>query len=451
MIQQNYSSWIKDIKERFRDSRFRAAYKVNTELLEFYWELGEDILVKLESTDWGSGFLKNLSKDLSDEFPEVKGFSFRNIKYIRQWVEFYTGDKSKLQQAVAVLKKKNINILEIDGTKEDTNWQQAVANLENPVENVFEEKEKLIGQQLVAQLEKQNINISESIDNKEDINWQQAVANLENSVENDFEEKENQIGQQLVAQTDLKAIKNIRNAVTAIPWGHNIAIISKCDTVEEALFYVFKTTEHGWSRNVLIHQIESGLYKRDGKALTNFDRTLPKHQSDLAKQLVKDPYTFDFLAMTADYDERELEKGLTSHITNFLLELGAGFAYMGKQVPLHVGRRDFYLDLLFYHTRLHCYVVIELKTGDFEPEYAGKLNFYIKAVDEQFKNEGDEPTIGILICKTRDELVAEYSLSDISKPIGVSEYQFTKALPENLKGGLPSIEEIEEELSGFNK
>jgi predicted nuclease of restriction endonuclease-like (RecB) superfamily len=200
----------------------------------------------------------------------------------------------------------------------------------------------------------------------------------------------------------------------------------------------------------LTHQIESGLYERDGKALTNFDNTLPKPQSDFAKQLIKDPYTFDFLAMREGYDERELEKGLTSQITNFLLELGTGFAYMGKQVPLQVGKRDFYLDLLFYHTRLHCYVVIELKTGDFEPEYAGKLNFYIKAVDEQLRNEGDEPTIGILICKTRDELVAEYALSDINKPIGVSEYQLSKALPDKFKPGLPSTKEIEDELTSNN-
>lgn len=424
MIQQNYQSWIKELKDRFRDSRFRAAYKVNTELLEFYWELGVEILVKLESTDWGSGFLKNLSKDLLEEFPDVTGFSYRNIRYIRQWVEFYTSDFPKLQQAVAKLEKRNINVLESHENEDKQIWQQSV-----------------------AKLEKQKINSSENIDKKEDIQITQAGADVENPVEYDYDTEENHIGKQAVAQTDSKAMKNIRNAVTAIPWGHNIAIISKCDTVEEALFYVFKTSEKGWSRTVLTHQIESGLYCRDGKALTNFDHTLPKSQSDLAKQVIKDPYTFDFLAMRDDYDERELEKGLTSQITNFLLELGTGFAYMGKQVPLQVGKRDFYLDLLFYHTRLHCYVVIELKTGDFEPEYAGKLNFYIKAVDEQLCNEGDEQTIGILICKTRDELVAEYALSDINKPVGVSGYQLSKALPDKFKPGLPSIKEIEEELS----
>lgn len=231
-----------------------------------------------------------------------------------------------------------------------------------------------------------------------------------------------------------------------IPWGHNREIISKCKDVLEALYYVDKTIEHGWSRSVLVHQIESGLYRREGQAVTNFATTLPAPQSDLAQQLIKDPYTFDFLTLTKDYNERELEKALTDHITKFLLELGAGFAYVGRQKELQVGERNFFLDLLFYHTRLHCYVVIELKTGDFEPEYAGKLNFYLKAVDEQLRGDLDEPTIGIVLCKTRDRLVVEYALSDIHKPMGVSEYQLTRALPDNLKPSLPSIEELEAEF-----
>ncbi|RWX46049.1 putative nuclease of restriction endonuclease-like (RecB) superfamily, DUF1016 family [Candidatus Electrothrix aarhusensis] len=242
------------------------------------------------------------------------------------------------------------------------------------------------------------------------------------------------IGQQAVAK------------LVQVPWGHNLVIISKCKDVTEALYYVNKTIEHNWSRNVLTHQMESGLYQREGKAVTNFIETLPAPQSDLAQQLIKDPYTFDFLTLTDDYNERELEKVLTDHITTFLLELGAGFAYVGRQKRLHVGERDFFLDLLFYHTKLHCYVVIELKTGEFEPEYAGKLNFYLKAVDEQLRSERDEPTIGILLCKSRDKVVVEYALSDIQKPMGVSEYQLTRALPENLKPSLPTIEELETEF-----
>ena len=182
---------------------------------------------------------------------------------------------------------------------------------------------------------------------------------------------------------------------------------------------------------------------RQVKAITNFKNTLPAPQSDLAREIIKDPYTFDFFTLTEDYTEQELEKGLIDHIAKFLLELGTGFAYLGKQVPLQVGERDFFLDLFFYHTRLHCYVVVELKVVEFEPEHAGKLNFYIKAVDEQFRSKGDIPTIGILLCKGKDKVVAEYALSDIHKPMGVSEYELTQALSKEMQSSLPTIEQIE--------
>ncbi len=250
------------------------------------------------------------------------------------------------------------------------------------------------------------------------------------------------IGQQAVA----KMAKPPVSQLFQIPWGHNLAIISKCDALEKARFYVQKTIDNCWSRSVLIHQIESDLFNRQGQAITNFENSLPVLQSDLAREIIKDPYNFDFLTLTEDYTERELEKGLTDHIAHFLMELGAGFAYLGKQVPVQVGERDFFLDLLFYHTRLHCHVVIELKVVDFEPEHAGKLNFYIKAVDEQLRTEGDRPTIGILLCKSKDKVVAEYALSGIQKPMGVSEYELTRALPDELKSALPTIEQIETEL-----
>ena len=331
-----YKSWLGELKGKVRQAQLKAAVSVNTALLEFYWQLGADIVAKQQDTVWGSGFLKQLSHDMLVEFPDVKGFSLRNIKYMRQWFMFWN-DKEP------------------------------------------------IGQQAVAQL-------------------------------------------------------------TKIPWGHNLTIITKARSHGEALFYVLKTMENNWSRNVLTHQIESRLFDREGKAISNFSTTLPAPQSDLAQQILKDPYNFDFLSLTADYNERELEKSLVKHITQFLLELGAGFAYVGKQVPLQVGDRDFFVDLLFYHTRLHCYIVVELKTGDFEPEHAGKLNFYLRAVDQQLKAEEDQSSIGILLCKNKDRLVAEYALSDINKPIGVSEYQLTQALPDNLKSSLPSIAEIEAEL-----
>ncbi|WP_257255088.1 YhcG family protein [Endozoicomonas sp. SESOKO3] len=337
-LNKEYKSWLKNLKQKVLATQLKAAVQVNSTLLNFYWELGEDIVRRQVEANWGDGFLKQLNKDLSSEFPDIKGFSLSNIKYIRQWHLFYRDEVEKSQQ--------------------------------------------LVGQ------------------------------------------------------------------LTSIPWGHNLKIISKCQTTAEALYYVGKTIEHGWSRNVLTHQIESGLWQRKGQAPNNFNATLPAVQSDLAQQTLKDPYMFDFLAFTDNYTERELEQGLIKHITQFLLELGSGFAYMGKQFHIQVGPQDFYIDLLFYHAHLHCYVVIELKAGDFRPEHAGKLNFYIKAVDELVRREGDAPTIGILLCKNKDKLVAEYALSDIQKPIGVSEYQLSQSLPENLQSQLPSIEEIEQGLGG---
>ncbi|HOD54191.1 MAG TPA: PDDEXK nuclease domain-containing protein [Candidatus Cloacimonadota bacterium] len=338
-LQENekiYKQWICKLKDKIRTVQIKMAVSINSELLNFYWELGSDIVFKQNSSKWGDGFLQRLSNDLMKEFPDVKGFSKRNLELIRKWYLF---------------------------------WMD----------------QEIIAKQLVSQL----------------------------------------------------------------PWGHNIIIVSKSESIEEALFYVKKNIECNWSRSVLVHQMESQLFKREGKSITNFDLSLPKGQSDLATQTLKDPYVFDFLSLTNDYNEMELERELIRHISNFLLELGKGFAYVGRQIQLRVGDREFFIDLLFYHIKLHCYIVIELKTADFEPEHAGKLNFYIKAVDMQYKSENDNPTIGIIVCKSKDKTVAEYALSDISKPIGISEYQLTQSLPDKLKPSLPSIEEIEIELSNL--
>jgi predicted nuclease of restriction endonuclease-like (RecB) superfamily len=365
----DYRDWLKDIKQRLRQAQVKAAVQINSALLTFYWELGADIVERQKSAKWGSGFLKQLSEDLIAEFPDMKGFSKRNLECIRQWYLYYS---------------------------------KGIPNLATPSGQ--------IAQQAVAQLPEPD-----------------AIGKVGNA---DPHSKGQQVATLLVL----------------IPWSHNLVIMSKCRDVTEALYYASKTIEHNWSRNVLVHQIESDLYRREGKAVSNFAETLPAPQSDLAQQLIKDPYNFDFLTLTEDHNERQLEKALTHHITKFLLELGAGFAFIGRQQGLQVGEREFYLDLLFYHTKLHCYVVLELKTGEFEPEYAGKLNFYLKAVDEQLRGEKDESTIGILLCKSRDRVVVEYALSDIQKPMGVSEYQLTRALPDNLKASLPSIEELEAEF-----
>lgn len=234
--------------------------------------------------------------------------------------------------------------------------------------------------------------------------------------------------------------------VDQLPWGHNILIFTKCSSVAEARFYMEQTLEQGWSRDILAMQLKSNLFARAGKAVTNFYRTLPLPQSDLAQQTLKDPYTFDFMAMTAPYNELDVERQLTQHITQFLLELGKGFAFIGRQYHLEIADNDYYIDLLFYHVTLKCYVVVELKNRKFIPEYAGKLNFYLSAVDTLLKRDDDQPTIGLLLCRDKNNIEVEFALRDMNKPMGVSEYTLVETLPDNLKGAMPTVEEIESDL-----
>jgi predicted nuclease of restriction endonuclease-like (RecB) superfamily len=350
LIDKNYSRFVRELKGRNQSAQIKAAVSVNSELILLYWDMGKRIEEMQKSAAWGDGFLQQLSEDLQKAFPDMKGFSYRNLRWIKQWYQFWSGDLI---------------------------WQQAVAKLENNPNT----------KQLVAQLAK-------------------------------------------------------------IPWGHNLVILSKAQNHAEALFYVQKTIENNWSRAVLIHQVESRLYQRKGRALTNFKKRLPRPQSDLAQEIMKDPYNFDFLALRKKYDERELEDALTGQMTKFLLELGAGFSFIGKQYKITVENEDFFIDLLFYHARLHCYVVVELKTVNFKPEFTGKLNFYISAIDEMLKTPQDNPTIGMIVCKSKNRTVVEYSLRDIAKPIGVSGYELTKVLPDTFKSSLPSIKDIEAELEG---
>lgn len=343
VVDDEYKTWIENLKDRIKHSQIKASVRVNYEMLDLYWDIGRDIVSKQKNAKWGEAFLATMSKDLRKTFPDMAGFSVQDLKSIRYWYKFY------------------------------------------------------------------------------------------NSNEN---------GLQAVSQMEL-----VEKLVKSIPWGHNQRIMYKCKNIAEALFYVQKTMDNGWSRTVLEHQIDSGLYDRQGKAITNFQLKLPEPQSDLAEQTLKNPYNFDFLTLREQYDEKELEDALINQITQFLLELGTGFSYLGRQVHLHVGESDFYMDLLFYHVRLHCYVVVELKTEKFKPEFAGKLNFYVTAVNKQMKAKEDNPTIGILICKDKDDVVAEYALDDISQPIGIAEYELTKVLREEFKSSLPTVEEIESELS----
>ncbi len=257
--------------------------------------------------------------------------------------------------------------------------------------------------------------------------------------------------QQAVGQNifpaEINNLEKIQQLVGQIPWGHNILIITKIKNIEEALFYINETILNGWSRAVLRIQIETDLYSRQAKATTNFEITLPKPQSDLAKQTLKDPYVFDIMTIAKDADERNIENQLTKHITKFLLELGAGFAFVGRQYKVQLSKKERYIDLLFYHLKLKCYVVIELKAGEFEAEHTGKLALYISAIDKTLRTETDNPTIGLILCKKRDKIEAEYLLNVLKQPIGLANYEFSKAIPSQLKSELPSIEDIENELS----
>ena len=352
---KDYAAFLGELKTRIKSAQIKAAVSANRALIELYWELAEKIVEKQKDSQWGDGLITQMSKDLREEFPDMKGFSKRNLELMRQWYLFWTTDNAIGQQAAAPTGKNR-----------------------QPVD-------------------------------------QCAIA---------------------------------KQLATQIPWWHNVVIISKIKNQEEALFYVQKTIENNWSRAVLTHQIEGDLFGREGKALTNFSASLPLPQSDLARQTLKDPYIFDFLSIREKHDERELEDALVGQVTRFLLELGAGFSFIGRQYKLTVDDEDFYMDLLFYHVKLHCYVVVELKAVPFKPEFAGKLNFYVSAVDGILKTERDNPTVGMLICKSKKKTVVEYSLKDMNKPIGVSEYQITRALPDELKSSLPTIEEIEAELGG---
>ena len=329
----DYDVLLRALKERIRTAQVRAVLAVNRELVLLYWQIGREILTRQQQQGWGSKVIDKLAKDLQKEFPEMKGFSPRNLKYMRALAETYP--------------------------------------------------EETIVQGVLAQ----------------------------------------------------------------ITWYHNIALMEKLKSQAERLWYAQKTVEHGWSRNILVYQIESQLYQRLGGAVTNFDRALPQPQSDLAHQLLKDPYCFDFLSLGENAQERDLENALVNHIREFLLELGVGFAFVGSQYRLEVGGEDFYIDLLFYHLRLRCYVVIDLKMTEFKPESSGKMNFYVSAVDDLLRHPDDQPTIGIILCKSKNKAVAEYALRDVNKPIGVSTHQLTGGLPKPLETSLPTIEQLEMELN----
>lgn len=335
-------------------------------------------------------------------------------------------------------------------TSEYTNW---IADLKNKIQSAQLKAALSVNRELLSLYWEIGKSISFKIESS---NWGASVVEeLSKDLKNEFPDQKG------FSRTNLFSMKKwfefynnstltnekVQQAVGQIPWGHNVLIISKSNSVDEALFYCNKTIENNWSRSVLAHQMESGFFLRKGKAITNFNETLPAPQSELAVETLKDPYKFDFLELQEKVLEKDIEKQLVKHITSFLLELGAGFSFVGQQVPIKIDTDDFYIDLLFYHIKLKCYVVIELKAIEFKAEFAGKINLYLSAVDEILKGDNDNPTIGILLCQSKSEIIAEYALRGMTQPIGVAKYELSKAVPKDLKSSLPTIEKIERELS----
>jgi predicted nuclease of restriction endonuclease-like (RecB) superfamily len=397
-----YPGLLAEIKQRIRAAQVGAAMAANSGMLVLYWEIGEELATRQAKEGWGAAILPKLEADLQNELPEVKGFSARNM---RRMIQFH-GEYPELFPI----------------------WPQAVAKSRLPG------NEAAIGQPAVAQL---------TGGAPDGPIWPQPVAKLKNRPSPARKEPLPE-AQSPAASGDAEIWQR---AVAKLTWAHNIILIEKVKDLPTRLWYAQQAFAQGWSRNVLSLQIQSQAHARQGNAITNFPQTLPPPQSDLATQLLKDPYLFDFLTLEKPFHERELETGLLRHLQDFLVELGAGFAFVGRQVHMEVGDDDFYLDLLFYHLKLRCFVVIDLKTGPFKAEYAGKMNFYLNATDDRLRHAGDQPSVGLILCQDKNRVVAEYALRGIKKAIGVSEYQLTRALPKKLQSALPSITQIETELS----
>jgi predicted nuclease of restriction endonuclease-like (RecB) superfamily len=354
---KDYGIFLKEVKARIQMAQVKANFAVNRELIILYWKVGKMVASVQKTAGWGKGIIPRLAKDIKNEFPELKGFSERNIGRMKAFYREYVG--------------------------------------------------------------------------------------LENFITRNNEENNHSILPQPVAKLD-----KLLTLITELPWGHNSILMEKVKDRRQRLWYMERSLKNGWSRNILDIHIQNRSHEREGNATTNFDKTLPPIQSDMAQQTLKDPYIFDFLTIETEFRERELETELIKHVQEFLIELGVGFAFVGRQYHIEVGNSDFYIDLLFYHLKLRCYVVIELKKGPFKPEYAGKLNFYLNVADEKLRQKDDQPSIGLILCQDKNKVVAEYALKNIHKAIGVSEYQLTQSLPEDLKSSLPTIDELERELGG---
>lgn len=385
-MEKKYDSVLKHLVDKINGSRQKIARVVNNELLSAYWEIGRTLLEQKEKEGWGKKIIERLAKDLKAEFPQMNGLSERNLKYMQAFAAAWPYFPF-VQPPVAQLAGSGQNV-------ENPITQPSAARLTESGQNV----ENPIVQPLVAQLQ---------------------------TAEN----------QATIVRRPLLAL---------IPWVHHLIILNKVKSEEERIFYIIKVIENTWSKNILIANIETNLYSRIGKAITNFDSTLSKNEAELVRLTLKNPYMFDFLGIEGEVKELELERALIKHIQKFLLEIGKGFALVGNQYTVKVENDEFVIDLLFFNFNLNCFVVFELKIGGFKPEYAGKLNFYINVIDAQLKGSAHKPTIGVLLCKTPNNTVVKYSLQGVNSPLGVAEYEL---LPKQLKAAMPTMEQLERELA----
>ena len=402
MNDKEYKRLLVIVKDKVATAQLKTVSAANRQLLLLYWQLGRLILENQQKEGWGARVIELLSADLKKEFSGIKGFSERNLKYMRKFAESYTIPLiRRYMHLTGQLQKPNIS------------QQKVIALLlSDPNANSVEEPEGIPDQ---------------FIDNQE-----------------------NEFVQHPVAQMEEKVF--MHSVLPNVTWSHHVVLMDKEPHSGKRLWYMLNSIEHGSSRNILAMQIESNLFERQvtSKKVSNFERTLPLPQSDFAQYLLKDPYIFDFVQARDKSNERDIEKQLADHIIKFLLELSQGFAFVGKQVHFEIGGADFYADLLFYHIRLRCYVVVELKARPFEPGDASQLNFYTNIVNDKLKTAQDNETIGLLLCKGKNEVVAEYSLKGYRNAIGISDYQLSKAVPEELRSSLPQIEDIESELQELN-
>lgn len=359
VLPPEYTRWKDGIVSLIESAKFNSAIRVNSDLLQLYWNIGHDIYVKQVEKGWGSGVIEQLSSDLSERFPEDKGYSVRNLHYMRRFAVAYP----------------SFPILQVP---------------------LAEFVDKPISQDALAELSRDGV--------------------------------------------------NVEIPLNIVSWYHHISLLPKIENNAERAFYILEASNNGWSRDVMLSKYEQGYMNSVGKAITNFKATLPSPQSDLAKYAFKDPYSFNFLGTAALQRERDIEDALANKITDFLLELGRGFSYIGRQYKVAVDGEDYYIDILMYHVKLHCYVVIELKAVEFIPEFVSKLNFYISAVDEYVKMPEDNPTIGLLLCRSKSNTKAEFALRGLTQPMGIAQYE-TEKLFNEVASSLPTIEEIEEKLN----